>query len=134
MLGNPEVDYSSEYRTKLDAARRAAEAAIRPSDPPVPPGALGDYAGRYRSPVLKAATIEVVGGSPRLTFEATHYPLILRPWNGEVFSLGSEDRLIAVSLASDGPTLVQFQRDAAGKVSELRFIGNEELVLTRVTG
>ena len=41
VLGNPEVDYSSEYRTKLDAARRAAEAAIRPSDPPVPPGALG---------------------------------------------------------------------------------------------
>ena len=133
VLGNPEVDYSTQYRGKLDDARRAAEAAIRRPDPPTSPGALGDYAGHYRSPVLKAATIAVAGGSLRLTLEATRYPLILRPWNGEAFSLDSEDRLIAVSLVSDGPTLVQFQREPSGKVSELRFIGNEELTLTRTT-
>ncbi len=131
VLGNPEVDYSAQYRGKLDAARREAEAAIRRPEPPVPPGGLGDYVGHYRSPVLKAATIGIVGGSLRLTFEATRYPLILRPWSGEVFSLDSEDRLIAASLVSDGPTLVQFQRDPVGKVGDLRFIGNEELTLTR---
>ena len=102
VLGNPEVDYSAQYRGKLDDARRAAEAAIRRPDPPAPPGGLGDYAGHYRSPALKAATIAVAGGSLRLSFEATRYALILRAWNGEVFSLDSEDRLIAVSLVSDG--------------------------------
>ena len=132
LLINPEVDYSARDLQAARATQAKQAASRRPPAGAAPPAELSSYEGQYRSPILGDA--RVTAASDRLVVSIAAVPrnLILHPWNGDVFMLGSDDRHVAAVLAVGEPSFAGFMRDPGGQVSALRMSESEELTLTRV--
>lgn len=131
VLGNPEVDYSTEYLAKVQQAREQAAALARPPAPPAPPGPDSDYAGAYASGPTGPAQVTSDGGVLGLAFERPGTRFRLLPWSGDVFALTATDPALAATMDAGDPALVQFLRTPQGRVDRARLGDGQEIELTR---
>lgn len=131
VLGNPVVDNvalgAAAARANRERERREAASFIAG-----PASADADaLTGSYASPILGTATVAAVDGRLQLTLEKTDAVVLLEASrdNPDLFSArlsatGAYERIVAIT--GDTPfTQIRFERDSAGRITELRWLSPE---------
>ncbi|SFC41522.1 CubicO group peptidase, beta-lactamase class C family [Bosea sp. CRIB-10] len=131
VLGNPVVDNIALGAAALKTRREAARAEAAGFVPgPLSPLATG-FAGSYASPILGDATIVLADGKLGLTLEKTEAQLLLEPNKDDPYlfqaRLAPTGAFVAPAEMSGGEPFVRlrFETDAAGKITQMRWLSPE---------
>lgn len=131
VLGNPAVDNVALAAAATKKRREAAQAEAAGFVPgPLSPLAAA-FAGSYASPVLGDATVALAGGKLGLTLERTEAQLLLEPNRDDPYLFQARLAPIGVFVApaemsgSDPFVRLRFETDAAGKITQMRWLSPE---------
>jgi CubicO group peptidase (beta-lactamase class C family) len=131
VLGNPGVDNLALAAAATQARREEARKEAGGFVPGPLPAQAAMLAGRYASPILGEANVTLFDGALRLVLEKTEAVVLLEPGKDDPFlfqaRLSATGAYTAPAAMFGGEpfTRLRFETDAAGKVTQLRWLNPE---------
>ena len=131
VLGNPAVDNVALAAAAAKKRREAAQAEAAGFVPGPLSSLAAGFVGSYASPILGDATVALANGKLSLTLEKTEAQLLLEPNRDDPYlfqaRLAPVGAFVAPAEMSGGEPVVRlrFETDAAGKISQMRWLSPE---------